>query len=94
MKLYQINQSLYPVTVEQDWLNTLQQGDAVLFMESGVLKVQQCRAQIELLDERGVLIFYRQSDLDSYAVKPLIGHGISDQEWVELTTRSHPIVSW
>lgn len=94
MKLYQINQGHYPATVEQDWVNTLQQGDAVLFMESGVLKAQHCREQIQTLDERGVLIFYRQQDLDSYAVNPIIGHGVSDHEWVKLTTQSHPIVSW
>ena len=94
MKLYQINQSLYSPTVEQDWLTSLQQGDCAFFFEAGVLRALQHCDQIKALDERGVLIFYRQLDLDAYGVLPVIGHGISESEWVELTARSHSIVSW
>lgn len=94
MKLYQINQSLYAPTVEADWVASLQAGDSVLFFEAGVLRALHQSDQIKSLDERGILLFYRQADLDAYGVGPLLGHGLCDAEWVELTTRSHSVISW
>lgn len=94
MKLYQINQSSYPATVENDWQQSLTAGDAVFFFESGILRAVQEKNTIDALNQRGILVFYRQRDLEGYGIKPMVGHGISDNEWVALTARSHSIVSW
>lgn len=94
MKLYQINQSQYPQSVEQDWINSLKEGDAVLLFEAGVLRVVSQPAQLTDLIENKVAVYFRQQDLDAYGLKPSIGSSISDIEWVALTQQYSKIVSW
>lgn len=94
MALYQINQSIYPAAVEQDWQGSLQAGDAVLLIEAGVLRVSQHAPDLARLQERNIQIFLRESDVLAYGISPTIGHLISDDEWVTQTTIHDTIISW
>ena len=94
MKLYQINQSSYPASVEYDWQATLENGDAIILIESGVLRCAQDVEKLNALIEKGVQIFLRQQDLQGYGLSSTLGKAISDVQWVSLTTQYTKIVSW
>jgi len=94
MKLYQINQSQYPQSVELDWTESLIEGDAVFLFEAGVLRLVTQAPTLETLSQKKVSIYFRQQDLEAYGLKPSIGNSISDLEWVGLTQKHSKIVSW
>lgn len=94
MKLYQINQSQYPNSVEQDWQASLKQGDAVLFLETGVMRALLQPDTLTGLQDKQIKVFVRQADLSAYGIESNIGEAISDLQWVELTQQYSKIVSW
>lgn len=94
MKLYQINQSAYSHAVERDWTETLKNGDAVILIESGVLRCIQDSEKLNALIAQDIKIFLRQQDLKGYGLTSNIGHAITDAEWVSLTSQYSKIVSW
>lgn len=94
MKLYQINKSLYAKNVEKDWQQSLSVGDAVLFLEVGVLRMLSDHQTLKQLSEKNVAIYFREQDLKANGLTPTFGEAISDHQWVELTTLYNKIVSW
>lgn len=94
MKLYQVNQSQYPSSVEQDWQLSLKQGDAVVFIEAGAMRALLQTELLKALQDKQIKVCFRQADLDAYGIQPSIGEAISDLQWVELTQQYSKIVSW
>ncbi|MCO4786266.1 DsrH/TusB family sulfur relay protein [Marinomonas atlantica] len=94
MKLYQINKSMYPQSVEQDWQLSLVSGDAVLLMEVGVLRALTQQSMLTQLIEKGVNLYFREHDLTANGLSVSFGEAISDPHWVDLTTQYDKIVSW
>ncbi|CUB02546.1 DsrH/TusB family sulfur relay protein [Marinomonas fungiae] len=94
MKLYQVNQYQYPKSVEDDWINSLSAGDAVLLLEAGVLRALSQPKLFNTLQEKQVKLFWRQTDLKAYGIQAITGEAISDLEWVELTQEYSKIVAW
>lgn len=94
MKLYQINKSMYPQSVEQDWQLSLMSGDAVLLMEVGVLRGLTQQSMLTQLIEKGVTLYFREHDLTANGLSVTFGEAISDPQWVDLTTQYDKIVSW
>ncbi|SBS26747.1 Protein TusB [Marinomonas aquimarina] len=94
MKLYQINQSQYPSSVEEDWLGSLTAGDAVLLLEAGVMRALSQPTTLAALQDQQIKVCFRQTDLDAYGIQANIGVAISDLKWVELTQQYSKIVSW
>ncbi|MBJ7551292.1 DsrH/TusB family sulfur metabolism protein [Marinomonas ostreistagni] len=94
MKLYQINQSQYPQSVELDWTESLNEGDAAFLFEAGVLRLATQTSTLETLSKKKVSVYFRQQDLEAYGLSPSIGKSLSDIEWVGLTQQYSKIVSW
>lgn len=95
MRLHQINQLTYPEPLESTWQNSLQTGDQVLLIESGILRtLQQTDTLRALMALKNSQLFYLQSDAAAYGITPTIGSGLSDEDWVTLTFSAEANISW
>jgi len=95
MRLHQINQLDYYVTLEKMWQNSLQAGDQILLIENGFLRIiQQTNAMQTLLEKTSTELYYLQSDAQAYGLTPKLGTALSDDEWVDLTFAADANISW
>ncbi|MBR7888343.1 hypothetical protein J9B83_05240 [Marinomonas sp. A79] len=95
MRLHQINQLDYPASVEANWQNSLQDGDHILFIEAGILRlVHQVNTVKALIDGKNIEVYYLQSDAVAYGLSPNIGTALSDEDWVNTTFNAEANISW
>lgn len=95
MRLHQINQLDYPETIEASWQNSLQSGDQIVLIESGILRlVQHSNMMQTLLDDKNIALYYLQNDATAYGLSPKIGTPLTDEEWVTLTYHANTHLSW
>ena len=86
MRLHQINQLTYPLTLETTWQNSLQIGDQILLIEEGILRTtHHSDALKKLITEKQIALYYLKSDAMAYGLLPTIGNALSDEEWVDIT---------
>ena len=95
MQLHQLNKLFDSSDVENIWINALNAGDQILLIEDGILRYQFQNSTLKtLIDKKGIALFYLTSDAFAYGIKPTIGTGLSDAEWVDITLAAASNISW
>lgn len=95
MQIHQINQLSYPGTLEKNWQDSLHEGDVILLIEDGILRLAIKPETISrLLQQKQVSLYFLESDAIAYGLSPDIGTRLSDKEWVDIALYTSSIISW
>lgn len=93
-RLHQLNQSLYLANTESELLSCLQEGDAILFIEEAVLKIDQDSPLLMRAISLNLNMYALETDLKTYGLHSNKITSITVDEWLALTAKFDQHTAW
>lgn len=93
-RLHQLNKANYPANTEHEILLSLQQNDAILLIEEGVLKADKDESLLRKANSLNIKIYALEQDIKTYALIAESLDIINNEEWLELTSKFEQHTAW
>lgn len=93
-RLHQLNQSHYLAHCEHELLLSLQQNDAIILIEEGVLKVTSDETLLRTAKGLNIKVYALENDLKSYGLNTRKVEAISTAKWLQLTAEFEQHTAW